>query len=153
MLNFISNYLFLFEFTFYKISLLGFHKFKRVFCKSRNYILTRIFAEWFGLIPSRVLYIFSDTLQFLFYHVIRYLKNVALDNLRKAFLGKTDKEIRNIAWKSYQNLTEIMLESFNGMFVSEKSKRKRMKVINGEVCDSYTEQGKSAIYLTGRCAN
>lgn len=118
-----------------------------------GYIFTRIFSESFRLIPFRVLYIFSDALRFLFYHVIKYRKNVALDNLRKAFPEKTEKEIRKIAWKSYQNLTDIMLESFKGMFVSEKSMRKRMKVINGEVCDYYAEQGKSAIYLTGHCAN
>jgi KDO2-lipid IV(A) lauroyltransferase len=46
-----------------------------------------------------------------------------------------------------------MLESLKGMFVSEKSMKKRMRVVNGEVCDSFAENGISAIYLTGHCAN
>ncbi len=118
-----------------------------------GYLTLRVFIELFRIIPFRLLYILSDILRFVFFFVIKYRKRTALDNLRKAFPEITEKEIRKIAWKSYQNLTDIMLESFKGMFVNEKNMRKRMKVINREICDVYAEQGKSTIYLTGHCAN
>ncbi len=118
-----------------------------------GYLILRVFIELFRIIPFKLLYVLSDVMRFVFFYVIKYRKNIALDNLRKAFPDKSEKEIKNIAWKSYQNLTDITLESFKGMFVSEKSMRRRMKVINRSVCDFYAEQGKSAIYLTGHCAN
>ncbi len=118
-----------------------------------SYYLVKIFSQSFRLIPFPVLYVLSDIIRFLLYHVVRYRRSVAFDNLHRAFPEKSEKEIKRIAWASYRNLTDIMLESFKGMVVSEKTMRKRFTMSNIELPNSYAEQNKNIIYLTGHCAN
>ena len=118
-----------------------------------GYIFTRLFIESFRLVPFRLLYIFSDILRFIFYYLIKYRKRVVFDNLRRAFPDKTKKEIERIAWASYRNLCDIMLESFKGLVISNKELLKRYKLIHDEVCNSYADKGQSAIYLAAHYAN
>lgn len=118
-----------------------------------GYYLMKIFAQSFRLIPFWLLYIFSDILRFVLYYVIKYRRTVAFDNLHRAFPEKSEKEIRKIAWASYRNLTDIMLESFKGMVISEKTMKKRFKMTNTQIVDDYAEQNKNIIYLSGHLAN
>lgn len=118
-----------------------------------GYISLKIFINLFRVIPFPVLYIFSDLMRFIFYYVIRYRKRVAFDNLRHAFPEKSEREIRKIAWASYRNLTDIMLESFKGMVTSSNELKRRFKILNPEIANEYIGKDKSVIFLMGHNAN
>ncbi len=118
-----------------------------------GYYLMRIFSQSFRLIPFPVLYVVSDILRFILYYVVRYRRDVAFDNLHRAFPEKSEKEIRKIAWASYRNLTDIILESFKGMVMSEKAMRRHFKMTNVELANKYADQNRNIISLTGHCAN
>ncbi|RYF87559.1 MAG: acetyltransferase, partial [Chitinophagaceae bacterium] len=45
-----------------------------------------------SLLPFKVLYLLSDGLSWLFWHVIKYRKNVVLENLAAAFPDKPAQE-------------------------------------------------------------
>ncbi len=118
-----------------------------------GYYLMKIFAQSFRLVPFWLLYIYSDVLRFILYYIVRYRRTVAFDNLHRAFPEKSEKEIREIAWKSYRNLTDIIFESFKGMVISEKTIKKRFKMDNPEVLDGFANKNKNVIFLAGHCAN
>ena len=55
-----------------------------------------LLALWYvlSLLPLRVLYVLSDLLYVLTYHVIRYRRNVVRENLRTSFPEKSEAEIK-----------------------------------------------------------
>lgn len=118
-----------------------------------SYIFTRIFIESFRLVPFWLLYIQSDVFRFILFDIFQYRKRIILDNLRKAFPEKNEKEIKQIAKKFYKNFMDILLEGLKGMTMSDKSVYKRYKLLNPELTDAYFEQGKSVLTVGGHYAS
>jgi KDO2-lipid IV(A) lauroyltransferase len=65
----------------------------------------------FSLLPLWVMYLISDFLTGLVYHVIGYRRKVVQDNLAIAFPEKSEKERKHIAKRFYRNFTDTILES------------------------------------------
>ncbi|MEN9882975.1 MAG: hypothetical protein RLZZ420_192 [Bacteroidota bacterium] len=65
----------------------------------------------FSLLPLRVMYLISDLLVWIVYHVIGYRRKVVEDNLATAFPEKSVKERNHIARRFYRNFTDTILES------------------------------------------
>lgn len=93
-------------------------------------ILTRFFILLFAIVPFWKLYIFADILYFVLYKVLKYRLSVVRDNLKKSFPNKSNKELKNIERLSYQNLSQITVESLKAFTMSKKQIFKRHKVIN-----------------------
>jgi KDO2-lipid IV(A) lauroyltransferase len=100
-----------------------------------------------------VLYIKSDVLSFLIYHIIGYRKKVVFSNLKLAFPEKTDKERRIIARKFYRHLCDIIFETIKNITISEKEIRKRYKFENLELLDGLYDNHKSILLLCAHYAN
>jgi Kdo2-lipid IVA lauroyltransferase/acyltransferase len=64
-----------------------------------------------SLLPLRVLYLFSDALNFLNFYCIGYRKKIVLSNLDIAFPEKSRKEKLGIAKKFYSNFFDTLVES------------------------------------------
>lgn len=93
------------------------------------YYILLAFCYGFSLLPLWLLYVISDGLCFLVYNVIGYRRKVVTGNLKQAFPGKTDREIRVLAKKYYRNLTDMMVETIKLLTMSKRSLRKRF------ICD------------------
>ena len=84
------------------------------------------FLYVFSLLPFWVLYLFSDGISFLLYHVFHYRKDVVFKNLQKAFPEKTQAERNAIAKKFYRNFTDNWLETIKLLSISGKRVGKRI---------------------------
>jgi len=94
-----------------------------------------------SLLPFRVLYVFSDAIYFLVFHVFAYRKAVVLSNLRIAFPDKTDAERIVIAKQFYQNMIDTFVESIKFITLSKKQALQRSSA-NFEVLDQALSTGK-----------
>ncbi len=113
-----------------------------------NFILTIIsvfFIFLIGLLPFRLLYIFSDFVCFILHRIIGYRKKVVIENLERCFPEKSKKEIALLVCKSYKNLTDVMVEGFKAFTMTNKQLVKRHKIINPELLDEFKDAGKSFI--------
>jgi KDO2-lipid IV(A) lauroyltransferase len=75
------------------------------------YVITFSLLYILSLLPLRVLYILSDAVYFLIYHVIGYRKKVVGDNLLIAFPEKTNAERKKIEKQFYKNFTDNFIET------------------------------------------
>ena len=64
-----------------------------------------------SLLPLPILYVLSDGLTFLVYHVVGYRKDIVMSNLKIAFPEKTNIERAVIAKRFYRNFIDAMVES------------------------------------------
>ncbi len=103
--------------------------------------------------PLRVLYIFSDIIFFIVYHLVAYRKQVVHTNLKNAFPDKSDKEIRKTGKEFFSHFCDSFVETIKLWTISEKEIKKRCKFLEPEFFDRYKESGKSVIAILGHYGN
>ncbi|MFK8060733.1 MAG: lysophospholipid acyltransferase family protein [Polaribacter sp.] len=104
-------------------------------------------------LPMPILYIISDFVFGLMYYVFGYRKEVIFGNLKTAFPEKSENEIKSIAKKFYNHLTDIFLESLKTLSISKKEVKKRYTYKNPELVNKYIAEGKSIALVGAHLAN
>jgi KDO2-lipid IV(A) lauroyltransferase len=106
-----------------------------------------------GIMPFRALYLFSDAMFFVIYHVIGYRRNVVLINLSSSFPEKNAVEINSLSKKFYQHLCDITLESIKGFTMSPQEIVCRHRILNPELADYHFDKGVSTISVPAHYNN
>lgn len=117
------------------------------------YIIVYPFLWLISILPFRLLYLFSDGLYILLYHIIGYRKKVVTENLKLVFPDKEDKDLAIIRKKFYKHLCDMFLEMAKTMTISKKSLKKRFKVLNPEEFKRLESLNKSVILMYGHYAS
>jgi len=125
-------------------------KFRRYYL----YYLARCLAFIFYIIPLKLgLYIAKAVGCIAFLVLTRY-RNLTIENLRIAFGGvKSEKEIRDIARKVFENLAKNAVELVNFPKINEKNIRKFVTIKNGEILRNALAKGKGAVMMTAHFGN
>ena len=111
----------------------------------RNSIVSLLKA--FSHLPFGVLYVISDILYAIVFHVVGYRKKVVYTNLRNSFPEKSEQEIDQIARKFYHHLCDMGLESIKLHSMSDEELDKRLIVKGLDQTEKYFKQRKSMILL------
>lgn len=110
-----------------------------------NYVVT--------LLPLRVLYLFSDLIFLVLYHVIHYRRKVVETNLRNAFPEKSPDELRKIGRKFYRHLSDIMVETLKATHMSPKEIAGRFNARNRSLIDRFYSEGRDVVALSSHYNN
>ncbi|WP_143310594.1 lysophospholipid acyltransferase family protein [Chitinophaga vietnamensis] len=108
-----------------------------------------------SLLPFPVLYLVSDTMYVLLYYVIGYRRKVVLQNLRNAFPGKSEQDIRRICKDFYRYLCDLFLETFKTLTISKSAMVKHCS-FTPETLELFMRlkaEGKSVILVMGHKGN
>lgn len=103
--------------------------------------------------PFLQLYRLSDFLSIFLREVIKYRKDVILDNLKRSFPNLDEEEIMSISKKFYLNLSDITLEGIKAFTMSEKQVLARYRILNPEILYPYLETGQGIIVVTCHYGN
>lgn len=104
-------------------------------------------------LPFGFLYKLSDLFFIVVYYISGYRKNVVLENLKKAFPEKSEKEIKLISKKYYRHLCDLITETIKMGRMKESDFRKRMVFENAELINNFYNQGRSVVVLTMHYSN
>lgn len=121
--------------------------------KNIGYSLLFAVAYVHALLPFSVLYVFSDILYFVAYHIVRYRRKIVRKNLKNSFPIKSEKELIKIEKEFYHHLCDYFFETIKTLNLSEKEVMKRMKFENPEIINRLTSDGKPCIMSLGHYAN
>lgn len=102
-----------------------------------------------SLLPTWLLYRFSDVLAFVLYTVIRYRRRIVLDNLRTAFPEKTATERLRIARAFYRNFTDSFMETIKLLSASPAWLNKHFVIDNPEVMEDFAKEGRKIQLFLG----
>lgn len=111
------------------------------------------FIKLLSYLPLRVLYIFSDIIFFIVYHVVGYRKQVVHTNLKNAFPHKSHKEIKKIGREFFSHFCDSFIETIKLWTISEKEIKKRCKFLKPDFFDQYKESGQSVMAILGHYGN
>jgi KDO2-lipid IV(A) lauroyltransferase len=79
------------------------------------------FMYLLSMLPLRALYVLSDLLYLLLYHVFGYRKSVVMKNLQNAFPEKSPGEIEALCKDYYRYLCDLCLEILKTMTISPEA--------------------------------
>ena len=108
---------------------------------------------WFiSILPFRILYMFSDVVYFLIYHVIGYRRKVVRENIAMALPYLSEKERLLIEKKSYHHLCDMFLEMVKTMSISQKEMDRRFVFTNLELYQNLEKKQKSIALMCAHYA-
>lgn len=107
----------------------------------------------FSKLPLKILYLFSDILFFVAYHVVGYRRQVVLENLQNSFPDKSRNEIKVIEKNFYINFCDYLAETFKSFTISSTELRVRVQHLNQDVFQEAKVENKNVILLTGHIFN
>lgn len=117
------------------------------------YILLYPLLWLISILPFKLLYLFSDALYVLIYHIVGYRKKVVTANLKLAFPNKTEQNIVAIQKKFYHHLCDMILEAVKSITISEDEMKRRYIFTNVEEIHALEKEGKSVILFMGHYAS
>src|SRR5215212_549442 len=100
-----------------------------------------------SLLPLPVLFIISDGLYFLFYHVLGYRKEVVRQNLEIAFPAKSAAERKKIEKQFYRNFIDNFIETLKLISGGSKFACKHFEVDTSLMDEEYRKGKKLQFYL------
>lgn len=107
-----------------------------------------IICRGFALLPRIVRHhIFGTLIYWVLYYVMRYRRNVAMENLRNSFPEKSEKEACEICRKSYRNLAEQIINTVSKTGVSDEELMRRTN-IHGTDELAKMIHNRSCVFLT-----
>ncbi|MES2731140.1 MAG: lysophospholipid acyltransferase family protein [Bacteroidota bacterium] len=111
-----------------------------------------LFKRIAGL-PFGVLYLLADGLYLLFFYLISYRKKVIIQNLRRSFPEKNDREIGQLTKDFYRNLADIMVETVKALTISQQEMHRRVQLVHPEIPRQYVQNGQPVLLLTSHQCN
>jgi KDO2-lipid IV(A) lauroyltransferase len=116
-------------------------------------ILFKGFFYVLSLLPFSVLYLISDILFFLVYHVAAYRKKIVFDNISGSFPNKSTKEVESISKNFYKHFIDSMIESIKLLSISESQLKKRYRHKNADELNTFYDKNKNVILYMGHYGN
>ena len=119
------------------------------------YYLSLPFIYLLSLLPFPLLYLFSDGVYLLVYHVIGYRKKVVYNNLANSFPEKSPEELTAIQKKFYRYFCDLFLETFKTLTISRTKMLHHcnMDPAAKQLFDRLAAEQKSLVVVMGHKGN
>ena len=104
-------------------------------------------------LPLRVLFILSDLLYLLVYHVVRYRRHIVRKNLQNSFPHESEHYRRRIERRFYRHFCDYFFETIKLLHISDRQMRRRMQFVDAELLESVLNSGRSVIMMLGHYGN
>ncbi len=113
--------------------------------------------EWLlhlmALMPFWVLYVVSDIIYILVYHVVGYRRKIVRRNIEESFPQKSKAELNRIEKDFYHFFADYFVETIKLLHISDKQMRSRMVFHNVEAIDNFIDQGRSMLVYAAHYCN
>ncbi|MCH6234518.1 lysophospholipid acyltransferase family protein [Cognataquiflexum rubidum] len=106
-----------------------------------------------SFLPLWVLYIFTDILYLIGYHLLKYRQKVIFENLAYSFPEKSEAERKAIAKKFFRTLTDSFAETIRFYSMTPSEVSERFKVSNSKMVIEKIDNGEIVILVSGHFIN
>lgn len=112
------------------------------------YLFTYPIIWVFSKLPFAILYLKSDFLFLLLYHIIGYRRKVVRGNLELVFSDRSTDELRDIERSFYRHLCDVFVESTKSRSMSATEFSRHYEITNPEVLHAMEEKGSVMVLMT-----
>lgn len=106
-----------------------------------------------ALMPWWVVYGMARLLSFLAGRVVKYRRDVIMQNLRSALPDRSEREIRRLTHQFYDFLADYFMETAKMSGMSTRQIKKRMQFKNFELINDILSSGQDVVLMLGHYGN
>lgn len=106
-----------------------------------------------SLLPLNVLYLLSNGMFLLVYHLLRYRRKTVSRNLSHAFPEKEERDREQIERKFYRHLCDCIVETIKLLHISDREIDRRIEVTNGNLIEQLASENRPIILYMGHYCN
>ena len=121
--------------------------------KRALFSISIFFLRLLSYLPLSVLYLISDFLFLILYHIVKYRRKVVFDNLKNSFPNKSNIELRLIEKEFYYYLADLIVETIKLVTASEHDILKRFTINNLDLVRKFEEQNQSYLMAASHYGN
>lgn len=121
--------------------------------KKIAYYLLYGFNYALSLLPFRLLYLLSDGIYVLVYHVARYRRKIVWKNLTASFPEKGEVELRQIERQFYHWFCDYIFETVKLLSISSQTLLKHIEFRNLEAVEDCFDEGQDCAGILGHYCN
>ena len=121
--------------------------------QEKNAELLYTAAYLISRLPMRVLYILSDGLYVIMYHMVRYRRGIVKKNLQSSFPEKTDSERKDIEKRFYHWFCDYFFETLKLLTATEDEVRSLIDLHDFDKITDVLEEGRSVAVMLGHYCN
>lgn len=107
----------------------------------------------FSFLPFFILRIIEKFIFFLLNKVVHYRGNVIMVNLKNAFPGRTEEELKQIKTRFYRYFSRLVIENVKMFNFSDKDLEKYIYLENPEFLNDYFQKGKDVAVMAAHYGN
>lgn len=111
------------------------------------------FLNFMSRLPLGALYVLTDCLYVVIYHIWRFRRELSLANLRHSFPDKSPAELEHISRQAYSNACALIAEVLKGAVLSERELRERVRIHNLEALQEFIRADQSVVLLASHHCN
>ncbi|MBI3017069.1 MAG: lysophospholipid acyltransferase family protein [Deltaproteobacteria bacterium] len=115
--------------------------------------LLDVFSFFLNIIPNSFLIFFGSSVSFFWYWCVPFRVNLILDNLRKAYPEKSEKEIKRLAQANLCHYVFLCLEFIQLRTLSLEEFKNRFVIENKAFFDEAQKESKGVLILTAHLGN
>lgn len=121
--------------------------------KNLPYHLLHGAAYLLSLLPFRLLYLLSDAVCLLVYHVIRYRRKLVRQHLSTAFPEKSAQERADIERQFYHWFCDYVVETLKLLSISNEQLLKHFEIRGIEQVEKFFDEGRNCAGILGHYCN
>lgn len=111
------------------------------------------FARILSRLPLSILYLLSDFIFLMVYHLFKYRRKITMRNLKNSFPELSAARIYAIEKTFYRNLCDYAVETLKLLTIGQDELGTRMVYKNPELIEPFKAMGQSVIYVTSHQFN
>jgi len=104
-------------------------------------------------LPLPLLYGLAGLLFVVLYHLLRFQRQLPVDNLRRAFPGKNAADIQRLAAASYRNALDFLVETIKAWHMDAGELQRRVEMENPQLLETLLGEHKTVLVLTAHSGN
>jgi Kdo2-lipid IVA lauroyltransferase/acyltransferase len=119
------------------------------------YYISLPFIYLLAVLPFPLLYLFSDFVYIILYHLLGYRRKIVHQNLINSFPEKTPKEIGEIEKRFYRYFCDLFLETFKTLTISKEDMVKHCEFVPEtlSIFSQLAEENQSFMIVMGHFGN
>lgn len=118
------------------------------------YLIAISLLRLIACLPLGVLYIVSDMMFIILYHVVRYRRILVRNNLLRVFDHSMEQhEIENVEKRFYHHLCDIFVETVKLLRITDKGRRRLVEIHGINYVREAVSQGHSIMLMFGHIGN
>ena len=106
-----------------------------------------------SLLPFGVLYLISDALYVIVYHVARYRRDVVWKNLTSSFPEKDEQDLRRTERQFYHWFCDYIFETFKLLSISDERLLRHIEFRGVEAMEEVFDEGRDCAAILGHYCN